>query len=46
MSLEKTEIICDSCGHHYVIAHQESEDPKYCPFCQVELEDYDEDDED
>lgn len=38
MSITKTEIICESCDIHYAIAHKECDEPKYCPYCQSDLE--------
>lgn len=39
----KTEIICESCDNHYIIVTSlEEQDPIYCPFCQVSVEEVEE----
>jgi hypothetical protein len=38
----KTEILCESCDEHFIIVTKETE-PTYCPFCQVALDQFEED---
>lgn len=40
--MTQTEIICESCDQHYIILVTNEEEPLYCPFCRVGVEDYEE----